>query len=73
VAGAHAASWLKNPHARIVSIGDLHKERAEQLAGRLGLDCAIRNDFDAYRTHELCLAIDRSSAEGGRPVRLLLE
>ena len=30
------------------------------------------NVADAYRTHELCLAIDRSIAEGGRPVRLPL-
>lgn len=28
---------------------------------------------DAYRTHELCLAIDRSLAEGGRVVRLPME
>lgn len=28
---------------------------------------------DAYHTHEVCLAIDRSLAEGGRPVRLPLE
>ncbi len=28
---------------------------------------------DAYRSHELCMAIDRSIAEGGRPVRLPLE
>jgi predicted dehydrogenase len=30
------------------------------------------NVADAYQTHELCLAIDRSLAEGGRPVRLPL-
>jgi len=45
VAGAHAASWMKNPHVRIVSVSDLHKDRAGQLAGRLGLDCNIRDDF----------------------------
>jgi predicted dehydrogenase len=28
---------------------------------------------DAFLTHELCLAIDRSIAEGGRPVRLPLD
>jgi hypothetical protein len=27
---------------------------------------------DAYRTHELCLAIDRSTADGGRVVKLPL-
>jgi predicted dehydrogenase len=31
------------------------------------------NIADAYRTHELCLAIDRSIAEGGHVVRLPLE
>jgi predicted dehydrogenase len=30
------------------------------------------NVADSYRTHELCLAIDRSLAEGGKPVRLPL-
>jgi predicted dehydrogenase len=28
---------------------------------------------DAYHSHEICLAIDRSAAAGGRPVRLPLE
>lgn len=28
---------------------------------------------DAYRTHELCIAIDRSVASGGQPVKLPLE
>lgn len=43
------------------------------------VDCIIEgreshcNVADAYKTHELCLAIDRSIAEGGRPVRLPLE
>jgi len=31
------------------------------------------NIADAYRTHELCMAIDRSIARGGRPVTLPLE
>jgi len=31
------------------------------------------NIADAYRTHEVCMAIDRSIAEGGRPVKLPLE
>lgn len=31
------------------------------------------NVADAYRTHELCLAIDRSIAAGGRTVRIPLE
>jgi predicted dehydrogenase len=31
------------------------------------------NIADGYRTHEVCLAIDRSIAAGGRPVKLPLE
>ncbi len=31
------------------------------------------NVADSYRTHELCLAIDRSIEEGGQTVRLPLE
>ena len=31
------------------------------------------NIADAYRSHELCMAIDRSVAEGGRPVRLPMD
>ena len=43
------------------------------------VDCILDNHeshcnvADAYRTHEICLAIDRSLREGGRPVRLPLE
>ena len=37
-------------------------------------DCESHcNVADAYHTHEVCLAVDRSIAEGGRPVRLPLE
>jgi predicted dehydrogenase len=46
VAGAHAAGWVRNPYARVVSVSDLRKERAAQLAGRLGLDCAVRDRYD---------------------------
>ncbi len=45
VAGAHAASWLKNPHVRIVSISDPDRERARQLATRLGVEPAVRADY----------------------------
>jgi predicted dehydrogenase len=41
VARAHAASWKKNPMVRVVSVSDLHVERAAQLAGQLGLDCRV--------------------------------
>ncbi len=42
------------------------------------VDCILQgreshcNVADAYKTHELCMAIDRSIAEGGQPVRLPL-
>ena len=47
VASAHAASWAKNPHARIVSISDVRCDRAAQLAARLGLDCRVGDDYDS--------------------------
>jgi predicted dehydrogenase len=47
VAYAHAASWLKNPHARIVSVSSRRKESAQRLVDKLGLDCAVGDDFDA--------------------------
>jgi predicted dehydrogenase len=43
------------------------------------VDCIVENReshcnvADAYHTHEVCMAIDRSAAEGGRMVRLPLD
>jgi predicted dehydrogenase len=43
------------------------------------VDCILQgreshcNIADAYRTHEVCIAIDRSIAAGGMPVKLPLE
>jgi predicted dehydrogenase len=43
------------------------------------VDCILQgreshcNIADAYRTHEVCMAIDRSIAQGGQPIRLPLE
>jgi UDP-N-acetyl-2-amino-2-deoxyglucuronate dehydrogenase len=58
--------------------GDVHHHPFDAQINHF-VDC-IREDrqshcsvADAYRTHELCLAIDRSIAEGGRTVRLPLE
>ena len=45
VAHAHAASWLKNPHASIVSVSDVDRERARRFAEEFRLDCAVRDDF----------------------------
>ena len=46
VAGAHAASWAKNPYVQIISISDVQRGRAESLAQRLGVQCAIRDRYD---------------------------
>lgn len=45
VAGAHGASWVKSQHTRIVSISDVDRSRAESLARRLGVECAIRDCY----------------------------
>ncbi len=47
VAGAHAASWKKNPHANVVSVSDVDLERARRFAAEHGLDCAVRDDYPA--------------------------
>jgi predicted dehydrogenase len=46
VAYAHAASWKKNPHVEIVSVSSRRRESAQRLADTLGLDGAVRDDFD---------------------------
>ena len=55
--------------------GDVHHHPFDAEMNHL-VDC-IREDreshcsvADAYHTHEVCLAIDRSLANGGRPVKL---
>jgi predicted dehydrogenase len=47
VAYAHAASWAKNPHCRVVSVSSRRKESAQRLVDKLGLDCAVGDDYDA--------------------------
>lgn len=46
VAYAHAASWLKNPHTKIVSVTSRNKESARRLAERFKLDCEVGDDFE---------------------------
>ena len=46
VAAAHAASWIKNPEAEIVSISSRSEDSARRLAEKLGLDCPVRDDYD---------------------------
>ena len=47
VAYAHAASWLKNPHVKIVSVTSRRKESAQKLADKFHLECAVGDDFAA--------------------------
>lgn len=46
VAGAHAESWKKNPHARVVSVSDIDKRRARDFAAEHELDCAVRDNYE---------------------------
>ena len=46
VAYAHAASWMKNPHATIVSVSSRRKESARRLAEKMGLTCTVHDTFD---------------------------
>ena len=46
VAYAHAASWMKNPQVRIVSVSSRSRESAQQLVDKLGLDCPVRDDYE---------------------------
>ncbi len=47
VAHAHAASWLKNPHVKIVSVGEPNRERAVRMKAKLDLHCAIHEDLES--------------------------
>lgn len=46
VAYAHAASWLKNPHVKIVRVSSRRRASAEKLAEKFGLDCTVGDSFD---------------------------
>ena len=46
VAHAHAASWLRNPHVRIVSISSRRRQSAQRLVATLGIDCTVRDSYD---------------------------
>jgi UDP-N-acetyl-2-amino-2-deoxyglucuronate dehydrogenase len=52
VAYAHAASWLKNAHAKIVRVSSRRRESAQELVDKFGLDCAIGDDFSEILTDE---------------------
>ncbi len=46
VAYAHAASWKKNPHCRIVSVSSRRRESAQRLVEKLHLDCEVAESFE---------------------------
>ena len=54
--------WTSSVRRRDEPPGGLHPDDQESHC----------NVADAYHTHESCMAIDRSMADGGRPVRLPL-
>lgn len=45
VAYAHAASWKKNPHAKIVSVSSRNRASAQQLVDALDLQCTVHEDY----------------------------
>jgi predicted dehydrogenase len=47
VARAHAASWLKLPQVRIVSVTSRNRVSAQQLADQFQLDCHVGDDYQA--------------------------
>lgn len=69
-------SWATMPTIMPDS-GDVHHHPFDAEINHF-VDCILQdreshcNVADAYRTHELCLAIDRSAADGGRVVKLPL-
>ncbi|HID24079.1 MAG TPA: Gfo/Idh/MocA family oxidoreductase, partial [Planctomycetaceae bacterium] len=46
VAYAHAASWQKNPHAKVVWVTSRSEQSARRLADQLGLDCRVGDDYE---------------------------
>lgn len=46
VGRAHAASWRRNPHCRIVSVGSRRRESAEQMVHELDLGCPVHDRFE---------------------------
>ena len=47
VASEHAKAYLNNPHTTLVGVTSRHRESAERLVSRLGLDCRIYPDYEA--------------------------
>lgn len=46
VASGHVLAWLKNPHVQVVSVSDLHLDRARRFIEQAGLACTVRDNYD---------------------------
>jgi predicted dehydrogenase len=46
VASAHARSWLKNPHAKIVAVSSRQRSSAERLVQEFALDATVYERFE---------------------------
>lgn len=58
VARAHAVSWQRNPHAKIVSISSRRKESAQRMAEELNLDCEVHPSLDEVLQDERVQIVD---------------
>lgn len=61
VAGAHAASWKKNPHVEIVSVSDLYRDRARRLVDEHALECAVRDSLEEVLRDDRVDVVDVTS------------
>jgi hypothetical protein len=69
VAHAHAASWRKNPHAQIVSVSDVDRERAKRCAAEMDFHVTNSEPHSAHPPPPKAGSIAR--CESGLPVRSL--
>ncbi len=46
VAFAHAASWIRNPQAEIVSVSSRRRQSAQRLVDKFGLECSVHDTYD---------------------------
>ncbi len=58
VAEAHAASWQRNPHVRLVSVSSRRPETAQRFVDKLGLQCAVHQSLDDVLTDDRVNVVD---------------
>jgi predicted dehydrogenase len=51
VAQAHAASWLRNPHAEIVSVSSRSRDSAQKLVDQFQLECSVSDRYEDVLTN----------------------